>query len=66
MVYTQQQLDSPYNEEDVFYCKHCLSLKIRSADDQDYCDSCGSADVLQTSIFNWEKIYNEKYKTNLI
>lgn len=66
MEYKQSQLDSPYNDVDVFYCKHCLSLKIRSAEEQDYCDKCGSTDIEQTSIFNWLEIYQEKYNENLI
>lgn len=66
MVYSESQLNSPYNVDDVFYCKHCLSLKIRSAEEQDYCDKCGSTDIAQTSIFEWENIYKEKYNENLI
>ena len=56
-------LQSKYNNEPVFYCKHCLSLKIRDAGLPDllYCDDCGSADVLSTSIEEWEKMYKEKY-----
>lgn len=52
-----------YNEEPVFYCKHCLSLKIRDAGLPDllYCDDCGSSDVLSTSIEEWEKLYEEKH-----
>ena len=38
-----------YNNIPVFYCKRCLSLKIRgisdSIPDSNYCDSCGSADI---------------------
>lgn len=55
MKYKQSQLDSPYNDENVFYCKHCLSLKIRSAEEQDYCDDCGSTNIEETSIFEWLK-----------
>lgn len=66
MKYSESQLNSPYNAHEVFYCKHCLSLKIRSAEEQDYCDKCGSTDIEQTSIFEWEKIYNEKYNEFLI
>ena len=31
---------SKYNDEDVFYCSHCLSLNIRYIDDIDYCEDC--------------------------
>ena len=52
-----------YNEEPVFYCKHCLSLKIRDAGLPDllYCDDCGSADIYSTSIEEWEKLYIERH-----
>lgn len=59
----ESNLQSDYNDEPVFYCKHCLSLKIRDAGLPDllYCDDCGSADVLQTSIEEWEKMYKDKH-----
>lgn len=54
---------SDYNSEPIFYCKHCLSLKIRDAGLSYllYCDDCGSANILSTSIEEWEKLYKEKY-----
>lgn len=44
--------NNKYNEEPVFYCKHCLSLKIRDAGLPEllYCDECGSTEVLSTNI----------------
>ena len=44
-----------YNEdEDVWYCKSCLSLKIIDISDDEmipcYCDSCTSTDVGVTEI----------------
>lgn len=53
-----------YNEEPVFYCKHCLSLNIRhipKVDNTEYCDNCGSTEVEQSSIEDWECRYKEKY-----
>lgn len=54
---------SEYNEEPVYYCEHCLSLKIRDAGLPDllYCDECGSAKILTTSIDEWEKMYKDKH-----
>ena len=52
------------DEEPVFYCARCLSLKIRYLDkieDSEYCDECGSSDVKQASIEEWEKMYEERY-----
>lgn len=52
-----------YNQEPVYYCTHCLSLKIRDAGLPDllYCDDCGSADILSQNILDWENMYKKKY-----
>ena len=53
-----------YNEEPIFYCKSCLSLKIRSVpnmEDSEFCDECSSTDIGQCSIEEWEKMYIERY-----
>lgn len=50
-----------YNQEPVFYCKECLSLRIRGVEDQDYCDECGCTDILETDIFTWVKLYADAY-----
>lgn len=54
---------SEYNKEPVFYCKHCLSLKIRDAGLPEllYCDECGSADIFPIQIEEWENMYKDKY-----
>lgn len=54
--------DIDYNQEQVAYCKECLSLKILILDDiTDYCDDCGSTDIEYTDIKTWERLYEEKY-----
>ena len=55
--------NSDFNNEPVFYCKHCLSLKIRDAGLPEllYCDECGSTEVLSANIKQWEEIYKEKH-----
>lgn len=50
-----------YNNDPVFFCKHCLSLRVRNVDGQDYCDECGSTDIMVDSIEEWENIYIAKY-----
>lgn len=53
-----------YNNIPVFYCKNCLSLKIFSVDHVDnseYCDECGSTDIEQTSVENWNELYKSRY-----
>ena len=51
-----------FNKEPVFYCTKCLSLKIKSLnEDIDYCDDCGSTDIETTDIYTWEKMYKERF-----
>lgn len=55
--------DYEYNQEPVYYCRHCLSLKIRDAGLPDllYCEDCGSADILSANVTDWENLYRSKY-----
>lgn len=58
-----------YNNIPVFYCKHCLSLKILSVpgiEDLDFCDECGTTNIGKTDIKTWEKMYKEKYGFNYL
>lgn len=53
-----------YNSIPVFYCKHCLSLNIRTLNDDedlDYCDNCGSTEIASCQIEEWENVYENKY-----
>lgn len=64
-----------YNQEQVYYCKDCLSLNIMCetiADENgevkqvedtfsDLCDECGSTNIGITTIEEWEKMWKEKY-----
>lgn len=59
-----ESLPNDYNSEPVFYCKNCLSLKVRdipNVEDSDYCDECGSTDIEKSSIEEWEKLYENRY-----
>lgn len=65
---TGNQLNE-YNSEPVLYCKHCLSLKIRNIpkmEDSDYCDECGSTNIGECSIEEWETLYENKYGYNFL
>jgi hypothetical protein len=55
-----------YNNEPVYYCSECLSLRIRDIDGTDYCDKCGSTNIEQTHIQEWEQMYNRKYYGNYL
>lgn len=57
----QDTRQKEFNDEPVFYCKHCLSLAIISLEGLEFCDSCGSVDIKEDHINNWETEYKEKY-----
>lgn len=51
-----------YNEEPVFFCSDCFSLKIeRLSDDMCYCKDCGSGSIESASIEQWDKLYRSKW-----
>lgn len=50
-----------YNEIPVLYCADCLSLRILDVNETDYCEKCGSTNINQTDIGNWEKLYAARY-----
>lgn len=61
---SKEQQPNDYNAEPVFYCKHCLSLKIRNVpkiEDSDYCEDCGATDIATASIEEWERLYVNKH-----
>lgn len=53
-----------FNDEPVFYCKNCLSLKIKTVTgmiELDYCDDCGSTDISKTDIETWRQLYKDRF-----
>lgn len=53
-----------YDSIPVFYCKQCLSLRIKSVPgvtNMDYCDECNSTNIEQTQIEEWEDLYKRRY-----
>ena len=58
-----------YNDEPVFFCTKCLSLRIRSIsglEDSEYCDDCGSTNIDKCDIFEWENKYKALYRRRYI
>ena len=56
-----------YNSVPVYYCKNCLSLKIRVLGEySEYCDDCGSTNIDKCSIFEWENKYKALYRRRYI
>lgn len=64
--------NNEYNDDLVWYCKSCLSLRVVNLDEDEivpcYCgeSDCGSTDIGTTNIENWEKIYKKRYHKRFI
>lgn len=60
----QQYSKKGYNNEPVFYCKNCLSLRVKTiiaVADLEYCDECGSTEIEHANIEDWRRLYKERY-----
>lgn len=58
-----------YDSVPVFYCKQCMSLKILTVpkiEDSEYCDDCGSTNIGQCDIKEWERMYLNIHGFNYI
>lgn len=56
-------MHNEYDDIPVLYCKHCLSLLIKGDEFVgDYCAECGSTDIGEIQIEDWELLYLRKYK----
>lgn len=52
-----------YDEIPVHYCRRCLSLKVLiDTEFGDYCGDCGSTDIGQIQIEEWETLQKEQLK----
>jgi hypothetical protein len=60
--------DGQYNEDKVCYCTDCLSLRVICMEDEDecYCDKCGSTDIDETSIQEWQELYKKRYNVEYL
>lgn len=50
-----------YNAIPVFYCKHCLSLFIVTDGNMDFCKNCGSTEIGEASLEEYDKLYEERF-----
>lgn len=62
----EQHKHDEYNAVPVVYCADCLSLRIQTVDGIDYCDKCGSTNMKEANIFDWEKIYEARYSSKYL
>lgn len=60
---SEEEKNNDYNLEPVVYCSRCYSLKIKHDDtfDEDYCVDCGCTDVCESTIEEWEQLYQNRY-----
>lgn len=58
-----QEVQNDYDSEPVKYCAQCYSLKVRYEDsiEADCCADCGSPDILEAPIEEWERLYERRY-----
>lgn len=59
----QQERPNDYDSEPVRYCARCYSLKIKYEDalDLECCGDCGSTDIAEAPIEEWEQKYERRY-----
>ena len=58
------QNHNEFDLEPVSYCPKCYSLKIGyvpGVEGMEYCMDCGCLDIASTDIYEWEKLYEERY-----
>ena len=65
LIIEERKLREEFNKEPVYYCKHCLSLRILNAAGQDFCDYCGSDDIGTASIEEWEDMCIKRFGRKL-
>ena len=58
-----EERNQDYDSEPVRYCARCYSLKVKYEEsvDSECCGDCGSSDILEAPIEEWEKKYERKY-----
>lgn len=54
------------NENNVYYCRGCLSLAVINAGGCDYCKDCGSMDIAWAPFERWQWLYRNKYGQDFV
>lgn len=60
---TKEEKLNDYDSEPVKYCARCYSLKVKyeEAVDMECCAECGSSDIAEAPIHDWEQMYERRY-----
>lgn len=63
MIVTEEQAAATeqYNDEPVYYCKHCLSLAIKDIGIGDCCADCGSMIIGVTTLEGYDRLYKARF-----
>lgn len=56
------------DEDKILYCPKCLSIQILAVEGTDlsYCGKCGCANIQEIDFDEWDKMYQNKYKTKFL
>lgn len=54
------------DDNDVFYCRNCMSLAIIDAGPYCYCRTCGGTDIATAPFERWQWLYRNKYGHDLV
>lgn len=66
-LFMNNTMETESSEDNVYYCKNCLSLAIKGSDmGIDFCDDCGSTDIGECSFEQWNEFYNKRYNKEFL
>lgn len=54
-----------YNDEPVYFCKHCMSLLVMDGGFIDYCGNCGSTEIEKASLEEYDAMHKQRFGTKL-
>lgn len=57
-----QEEEEAYKNQKMVYCRSCLSLHIKIGRIVDYCENCGSADLGEATLEEYDLLYEKKYR----
>lgn len=60
---SEQEKLKDYDSEPIAFCAKCFSPKIKheASIDMDFCGDCGCSSIRESSVYEWEALYERKY-----